>query len=148
MCSSMLVLAGVDTTSGFIAELNSKWAASDYQGMKSSINSRLQLKGSSDLIGLMAKCDFYTTIETDASILQSTVAQVKQARDSINWAQDKEALDILNATLALYDNPQDAQAKGFISGLTPQQLQSLRTDYPNQYPATVILQRFGVIQYP
>jgi hypothetical protein len=144
----VICYAEVGTTAGFIAELNSKWVAADYLGIKNVINSRLTLKGNQDLPGLMAKCDYYALFEYDLNVLQTASAQAKQVKATLNWNSDKEALGILDAGIQAYENPQQAQAQGFIFGLSAQQIQALRTEYPSQYPSAQLIQRFGSIQYP
>jgi hypothetical protein len=148
MLLRICVFAEVASTNGFIAELDQKWVEKDYAGIKNVIDRRLQLKGSQDLVGLTARCDYYSIFDYNPSILLTTANQIKQVKDTLNWTSDKMALEVLNAGIKNYENPQQAQAKGFVFGFSQQQLQELHTEYPNQYPTSQLLQRFSNIQYP
>jgi hypothetical protein len=142
-----IMVATASEIQTFIDALNSKWGARDYNGIKQVIQDRLAQK-TNDLPALIARADYYSSIESNPAVVQATASQIKQIRDSLVWTNDPDAKLILDAMMHFVDNAQDAASAGYISSLTSNQLEQAHSESPTTYPVTSILPRYYAIQNP
>lgn len=79
----------------FIISLNGHWTARNYPGIVQTINARL-VANANDLPALVAKADYYTSIDLDRMIISNLVPQIEGLRTNLNWSVDEEAGIILD----------------------------------------------------
>jgi hypothetical protein len=130
----------------FVAALDAKWAAKDYQGLKEVIDARLAVK-TNDLAALVAKTDYYTSVELNIALAESLGAQIKQIRNSLIWTNDLQARRILNAMLDSIDRREEAEVAGYVFGLNSNQLEQAHSESPTNYPICIFLPRLANVQY-
>lgn len=140
-------LANPGGIQGFVANLSSNWQSKNYAAIKTAINERLKQQGSNDLPALLAKCNYYTTIETNTTIIANLVPKMTQVKNTLDWSGDKEIEAIVTAAIGNYSDLTAAQQKGFVIGLTQQQLDEIHLAYPNDFPLKDILERVAAVQY-
>jgi len=130
----------------FISNLNSNWVARNYVGVKQTITDRLTMK-TNDLPGLIAKADYFTTIELDMAIASNVVATISVVTNGLNWAVDEEAAIILDEMINSVENRSQTEQAGFIFGLSSNELEQARQEFPTNHPATIFLTRYAIVQY-
>ena len=131
----------------FISDLNAKWIARDYNGLKQIVETRLA-QNSNDLAALMVKADYYTSIELNMTVAQATADRIKMVRDSLTWTNDSFARAALNAMLDSIYSTNAAKGAGYVYGLNSNQVEELHSESPTYYPITNILPRYYAIQNP
>ena len=130
----------------FLTNLNTNWIARNYTGIRQAIDDRLAVK-TNDLPALIAKADYYTTIELDMSVVSSVVATIKVVTNGLDWSVDEEAGIILDEMNYSAENRSETEQSGYIFGLSSNEIEQLRQEFPTNHPATVFLPRYAIVQY-
>jgi hypothetical protein len=144
ICSSLALAADLQT---FISDLNAKWIARDYNGLKQVFESRLA-QNSNDLVALMLKAEYYTSIELNMAVARSTADRIGTVMNSLVWTSDPFARAALNAMRDSTYSTNEAIAAGYLYGLNSNQVEQLHTESPTNFPITSILPRYYAIQNP
>ena len=148
---SIAVLTGIlSATAGdfsdFLGNLSSNWTARNYSGVKQTINTRLASK-TNDLPALIAKADYYTTVELDMTVVSNVVAAIKVVTNGLNWTVDEEAAVILDEMIISAENRTLCEQAGYIYGLSSNELEQAHQEFPTNHPAAIFLPRYAIVQY-
>lgn len=130
----------------FLSNLNSNWVARNYGGVKQTITNRLSAI-TNDLPALIAKADYYTTVELDMAVVSNVVATIRVVTNGLNWAVDEEAAVILDEMIISVENRAQSEQAGYIFGLSSNELEQARREFPTNHPAAVFLPRYAIVQY-
>lgn len=130
----------------FIANLNSNWIDKNYSGIRETITNRLA-NVPNDLPALIAKADYYSVMELDMSEASNAVSAIKVLTNSLNWESNRWDAILLNAMNGSIENPEQSIQDGYIFGFSTNQLEQLHQESPTNYPVTLILPSYSIIQY-
>lgn len=130
----------------FITCLNTNWVARSYSGIVQTINARLAVK-TNDLPALVAKADYYTSIDLNMTTVSNLVPQIEILRTNLNWSADEEAGIILDEMIDSMKNKEKNESAGYVYGVSSNQLNALHQEFPTNHPGVTFFERFAVIQY-
>lgn len=130
----------------FVTSLNSNWVAKNYVGIRETITNRLNAI-SNDLPALVAKMDYYTVIELNMNEVSNSISSIRAVTNDLQWENGGMEDIILEAMLDTIENREESELAGYIFGLSPEQLEQLHQESPANYPITMILPDYAIIQY-
>jgi len=143
-CADIAAVAG--DFQSFISTINTNWVSGNHLGIIQAVDARLNVK-TNDLPALVAKADYYTTINLNMTIVSNLVPQIVQLRTNLTWSADVEAGIILDEMISSMTNKVKCEQTGYIYGLSSNELHQLHLEFPTNHPGTTFFTRFAVIQY-
>lgn len=146
LACTVTVCANATDFGVFMENINSNWAARNYEGMKNVITNRL-VNITNDLPALIAKADYYTTIELNMVEASNAVCVIKSLTNSLSWEGNEWEAGVLEAIVVSVESPEQSMQDGCVFGLSPAELEQAHQEFPTNHPLTIFLPRYAIIQY-